>query len=272
MPAVSGRDGSRGLLVSVRSAAEASLAVAGGAAIIDVKAPDRGPLGRLDAAETAAILSSVAGQAPVTLACGELVEGSESIEDHVREVSRLLAPGVAGPVAVKAGPSGLAAACWAEAFMRLEASLPPSIEAVAVAYADADAAEAPPPEAILAAVNPPARSPSGRTLLIDTFDKSGPGLFEAVGVRRIQTWVARAHAAGLRIALAGRLTEEEVGKAFQVGADVVGVRSAACVGGRHGCIDRRRVAGLAALAGAGLCPPIGSDRGYNSEETAWSPV
>ena len=35
-----------GLLVSVRSAAEAATALAGGADLIDVKEPSRGPLGR----------------------------------------------------------------------------------------------------------------------------------------------------------------------------------------------------------------------------------
>ena len=49
-----------GLLVSVRSVAEAQEAVAGGAAIIDVKEPSRGPLGRADAGVTAAIAEAVA--------------------------------------------------------------------------------------------------------------------------------------------------------------------------------------------------------------------
>ena len=64
-----------GLLVSVRSVAEAQEAVAGGAAIIDVKEPSRGPLGRADADVTAAIAEAVAGRAQLTVACGELVAG-----------------------------------------------------------------------------------------------------------------------------------------------------------------------------------------------------
>ena len=39
-----------GLLVSVRSADEARTALAGGATVIDVKEPERGPLGRADPA------------------------------------------------------------------------------------------------------------------------------------------------------------------------------------------------------------------------------
>ena len=44
------------LLVSVRSAAEAEAALLGGADVIDVKEPDRGPLGRADDAVIAAVV------------------------------------------------------------------------------------------------------------------------------------------------------------------------------------------------------------------------
>jgi len=54
------------LLVSVRSAAEALAALAGGAAVIDVKEPSRGPLGRADGDVWRAVLAAVsqAGAAP----------------------------------------------------------------------------------------------------------------------------------------------------------------------------------------------------------------
>ena len=64
-----------GLLVSARSAAEAEEAVAGGAAIIDVKEPARGALGRADAAVAATIGRAVAGRTAWTVACGELADG-----------------------------------------------------------------------------------------------------------------------------------------------------------------------------------------------------
>ncbi|MFM7109040.1 MAG: (5-formylfuran-3-yl)methyl phosphate synthase, partial [Planctomycetaceae bacterium] len=61
-----------GLLVSVRDAAEAIEAVAGGAAIVDVKDPARGPLGGPSPAVAAAVAAVVAGRTPWPLACGEL--------------------------------------------------------------------------------------------------------------------------------------------------------------------------------------------------------
>src|SRR5947209_19533370 len=60
------------LLVSVRDAVEAAAALAGGANLIDIKEPSRGPLGRADLAVTAAVLQAVGGRVPVSAALGEL--------------------------------------------------------------------------------------------------------------------------------------------------------------------------------------------------------
>src|SRR5437660_1345426 len=62
------------LLVSVRSVAEAEAALAGGAALIDVKEPARGALGRADDDVIAAVVRFVAGRCPVSAALGELRE------------------------------------------------------------------------------------------------------------------------------------------------------------------------------------------------------
>ena len=62
------------LLVSVRDAAEAEAALAGGADLIDVKEPSRGPLGRADAGVIRYVVKAVGGRAPVSAALGELKE------------------------------------------------------------------------------------------------------------------------------------------------------------------------------------------------------
>src|SRR6266566_2686801 len=64
----------------------------------------------------------------------------------------------------------------------------------------------------------------------------------------LATWVAAAHAAGLFACLAGSLRGADFATVRALGADVVGVRGAACVGGRTGRVSRRRVAALSALA------------------------
>ena len=232
----------RGLLVSVRTAAEARAAIAGGGAIIDVKEPRRGPLGRASPEATAEILAAVAGRIPVTLACGELADGIEPIAEHLREVRRLLAEAATAPVAVKAGPAGLGAERWATAFRQLAAALPAGVEPVAVAYADHAAARSPAPAAILTA----AAAAGAATVLVDTWDKEGPGLFGLESAEAVGRWVAEARRLRLRLALAGRLTAGDVAQAIRLGGDVVGVRSAACIGGRDGRIDAAFVAHLAA--------------------------
>ncbi|MFM9024862.1 MAG: (5-formylfuran-3-yl)methyl phosphate synthase, partial [Planctomycetaceae bacterium] len=85
-----------GLLVSVRDAAEAEEALAGGASIVDVKEPRRGPLGAASAATAAAVAGAVAGHAPWTLACGELAAGAEPAA-VAADVVAALPPGVARP-------------------------------------------------------------------------------------------------------------------------------------------------------------------------------
>ena len=62
------------LLVSVRSVEEAAIALSAGAAIIDVKEPQFGSLGRADDAVIADILNFVAGRRPVSAAMGELLK------------------------------------------------------------------------------------------------------------------------------------------------------------------------------------------------------
>src|SRR5688572_22177610 len=68
---------SPGLLVSVRSAEEAVAALAGGADVIDVKEPNRGPLGAADPQTIAEIVRVVRGRVPVTAAAGELLDAGE---------------------------------------------------------------------------------------------------------------------------------------------------------------------------------------------------
>ena len=84
-------------------------------------------------------------------------------------------------------------------------------------------------------------------LLLDTALKDA-GLFTRLEPDAVATWVAAAHAAGLFACLAGSLGGADFATVRALGADVVGVRGAACVGGRTGRVSRRRVAALSALA------------------------
>lgn len=236
-----------GLLVSVCDATEAVEALAGKAAIIDVKEPRRGPLGAADAAVAAAIASVVAERAPWTLACGELADGGAA--EHVRAAAALLPGGAPPPRAAKAGPATLGLGAWRDHFAAFAAGLPEGVEAVAVAYADWAEAMSPAPGDLIAA----AAEAGCRTLLIDTFDKSSCGVMQ--GESDLVAWIAQAKAAGMAVAVAGRLAIRELGRVAALGADVAAVRSAVCPAGRLDRVDRRLVAGaVAALAGRGGAP------------------
>lgn len=243
-----------GLLVSVRDAAEAAEAVAGGAAIIDVKEPLHGALGAASAETAAAVAHAVGGASPWTLACGELSAGAAAAGGHVAAVIDALAPCIPRPAAAKAGPAGLDLACWRRDFATFAASLPAGVEAITVAYADWIAAAAPDPADIVAA----AAALGCRTLLIDTFDKreTAPRLFAPATAAILPGWIARAHAAGMAVAVAGRLTVAEVARVVACGADVVAVRSAVCSGGRLGRVDRTLVVAAAEAATCRDAAPV----------------
>lgn len=232
----------RGLLVSVRDATEATVAVAAGASVIDVKEPRHGPLGRPPAEVVAAVVGAVRDRAPVTLACGELAAAAD-MSGYLADLLHRMPPALPLPTAVKAGPAGLTLAAWRVAFCGLRAALPPGLGAVAVSYADWRRAAAPPPDRLLAE----AIEGGAAAFLVDTFDKRGPGLFATVSPRTVGLWSDTAARAGLTLAIAGRLTPGDVAAAFALGVPVVGVRSAACDGGRDGRLAAPRVRLLAKL-------------------------
>ena len=233
----------RGLLVSVRDAGEAAAALAGGASIIDVKEPSRGPLGAADGDIAAAVAATVAGAAPWTLACGELAAG-----DAAAWATRACDAAAFPPAAAKAGPAGLSVREWRRAFAAFAAGLPAGVEPVAVAYADWQRTAALEPAFVISE----AAEIGCRTLLIDTGDKTGPGLLaDADAVAR---WIAAAHLAGMAVAAAGRLRLDEIGRAGGLGADVVAVRGAVCRGGRSGVVDRNLVRAASTLAAESTGP------------------
>lgn len=217
-----------GLLVSVRSAAEARAAVAGGAAVIDVKDPGRGPLGRADDATIAAVRAAVPDHLPVSAALGELGESG---------------PIVAVPPGVRFRKLGLAGSGpgWERAWAVARRSDPGGPAWVAVAYADWGAAGAPGPDAVLAAA---LLDPTVVGVLVDTWDKTRPCPLDATPAWA--GWVARAREAGLFVTLAGRLDRAAIDRLRPLDPDLFAVRGAACDrGDRRGEVRAELVAGLA---------------------------
>jgi uncharacterized protein (UPF0264 family) len=78
-------------------------------------------------------------------------------------------------------------------------------------------------------------------VLLDTANKAGPGLRGLVPDAAVTAWVAAAHDRGLLAAVAGKLTADDLPFVRDAGADIAGVRSAACTGGRNGVVHAERV-------------------------------
>lgn len=216
--------GWRGVLVSVRDEREAEAALAGGAAVIDVKDPARGSLGAAEPAAIGAVAAAVARRVPWTLAAGELAAGVAVLQEWIEAVCRLVPGGTAGPSAVKVGLAGMADRPWRDELRRFHSLLPDCCMHVAVAYADFDAVQAPaPPDVIAAAVQI-----GCGMLLIDTADKHRPGVLGMRSPAEISGWIAAARGQGLGVALAGRITIPEIRPAVALGPDLVALRSAVC--------------------------------------------
>ena len=118
---------------------------------------------------------------------------------------------------------------------------------VAAGYADARrVAHAPLAPRLLPGV---ARAAGVGMCLLDTAVKDGRGLLDWLSSDELTSLVADAHAAGMEIALAGALRAEDLPVVRATGADIAGVRSAACGDGtRFGTVDAARVRALRAAS------------------------
>jgi uncharacterized protein (UPF0264 family) len=229
---------SPGLLVSVRTASEAMAALEGGADIIDVKEPLRGPLGAADSLIIADVVHAVNGSLPVTAAMGELIE---HVRIRAKSDRRLLPGGVSMFKLGLAGCRGLPH--WQDCLRQtLEtiAGLAAIARPVAVVYGDWRAARAPEPDEVLS-IAIENRCPA---LLIDTWDKAAGSLFDCWTITSLSRFVQRVRSHDLAVVLAGSLSDATFDQAVALAPDVVAVRSAACDGGRNGTVSAVRVDAL----------------------------
>jgi uncharacterized protein (UPF0264 family) len=243
------------LLVSVVDAGEARAAAAAGADIVDVKNPAEGSLGAPSPAVIAGVRAAVPAELPVSAAIGDMPD--------LPGTAALAALGAArsGATFVKVGLWGVTTEDDAVDLLRAVRDAVPDAVVVAAAYADArrvphERPELLPRVAHAAAAQAPlapellprvARAAGIGTCLLDTAVKDGRGLLEWLSPDALASLVAEAHAAGLQVALAGALRAEELPATRDTGADIAGVRSAACADGRRsGPLDAARVGALVA--------------------------
>lgn len=210
------------LLVSIRDAAEARIAVAGGADWIDLKEPRAGPLGAVEVETARAVAATVAARRPLSAALGELTSWAKSRARHLLDVPEI---GV-----VKLGLSGCAARSdwtqrWRDAAQEVRAA---GKHLVAVAYADAHEAQAPRPVEIVSL----ASRCCCRYLLIDTFSKERGSLPAHLSRESLRDVLCLAKKYAIQTVVAGGLLRETLSQLPDGPIDLIGVRGAVCEAGR----------------------------------------
>ncbi len=113
---------------------------------------------------------------------------------------------------------------------------------VAVVYADTH------PDGLSPFELPGLASAAGaHAVMLDTAWKNGTSLLGHLQEPELLAFARSARRLGLRVAVAGGLGPREISRLSRAAPDVVGVRGAACAGGRDGRVDRARVYDLSRL-------------------------
>lgn len=232
------------LLISPADEIEAAEAVAGGADIIDVKNPKEGALGASFPWVTKRIRQITPANIEVSCAIGDL--------PNLPCTAALAALGAAatGVDYVKVGLYGVKTKEEAVYLMqnvtKAVKDCNPAVKVVATAYADAKR---------IGSVDPLfvpdiARDAEADVAMIDTAIKDGKNLFTYLTTDQLGRFVSTAHVYGLKAALAGSLRKEDLPAVYALGADIMGLRGAACTSGDrvNGRITRENVQALVEAA------------------------
>jgi uncharacterized protein (UPF0264 family) len=228
------------LLVSVRDRSEVGAALEGGANIIDAKEPENGSLGPVSSARLRQIDRRVPGGVPLSVALGDF----DSPVAVAAAIAALPLRRRAAPVYVKLGlgPDGATdLRRIVAAAVEAASQHPAEPRVIVVEYADR-ASEARSSQTILSG----ASVAGAHGLLVDTLTKNGRTLLDWWPEARLYAWINDARTAGLLVAIAGSLGLSELTRAAALSPDVIGVRGAACSGGRSGTVEASRVAPLRA--------------------------
>lgn len=231
------------LLVSVVAFDEVAAALAGGADVVDVKNPAEGSLGAPSLALLKAVRAQVRAPHWLSVALGDA--------PHLPGTMAFAAAGAAacGADYVKLGLLGSSrrerALELLSAVRRATAETNPRTRLVAVAYADAGRVGALQPRELPAI----ARAAGVHGIMLDTAIKDGTSTFTAMSEAAVADFLSEGRRLGLMTALAGSLSPADLSRVRSLEVDLVGVRGAACDGGRSGTVSAARVQELKAALG-----------------------
>lgn len=221
-------------MISVVSATEAREAISGGAEILDIKNPAEGSLGAQFPRIIQEIKQISSGAVAVSAAIGDM--------PNLPGTAALAALGAAtcGADYIKVGlygPHSEKEAVTLLQEVRLAVARY-STAVIAAGYVDFQRAGTLNPDCLprLAA------SAGVNGCLLDTAIKDGRNLFDFLNPQELRLLANQAHDFGLLFGLAGALYEKDLPLARDIGADVVGLRTAVCRNNqRNGPLEATRV-------------------------------
>ena len=244
-------------LASVTSPAEAELALAGGADIIDCKDPAKGALGALAPAAVSEIVRTIGGAKPVSAVTGDL----PMQPDVIAAAAQAMAAAGADYIKVGLFPSALPGAARADCIRAL-APLAARHKIIGVLFADRS-----PDFELLALL---AQSGFAGAML-DTAGKGAGRLLTHQGMPALDAFIKACKAKALLCGLAGSLEPPDVPRLLALSPDFLGFRGALCAGGARGArLDAAALAHIRSLIAPRSAPaPAGSvtDRIFVSDFT-----
>jgi len=232
-------------LASVTGPAEAEIAIAGGADIVDLKDPGKGALDAVDLETVRETVKRVAGRRPLSAVAGEPGLDPHSFRTSIRNVAEC------GVDYVKCGihePSRLKETL--EALKHVTGR----VRTVAVFFAEHGLPVDDLPDCAAAGL---------AAVMLDTAGKDGRRLTQMVEPAGLRAFVDAGRRAGLLVGLAGSLEPPDIARLLPLGPDILGFRGALCAGdNRTGPIDLEKVAGLRALIPQDAGPMAAHDPDY----------
>ena len=209
----------------------------GGADIIDVKNPTEGPLGANFPWIIQDIVKIVPNDIETSCTIGEMPNCPGSISLAARGAATI------GVNYIKVGLSGLRKKQETINFLinivKSVKDYNSKIKVVITGYADAKK---------IGSINPLmvpkiTSKVQADVAMIDTAIKDGSSLFNYLNEHQLNNFINEANKFKLITALAGSLKKEELAKVYSLGADIAGIRGAACTFGDRikGQITRERV-------------------------------
>ena len=228
------------LLISPKNETEALEAIEGGADIIDVKNPDEGPLG----ANFPWVIKRIRQMVPATLEVSCTLGEAPNLPGSMALAA--LGAATIGVNYIKTGLFGVKtlekAVYLIQSVSKAAKDYNPSAKVVVAGYADANR---------IGTIDPLkvpkiALEAQADVAMIDTAIKDGRNLFRFLTKSQLKSFVDEAHSYGLKAALAGSLQKEDLPLIYKSGADVAGLRGAACAQGdrANGHITREKVHAL----------------------------